>query len=447
LRHEIWYSTVFGSVADGMTDELTTQLAKIRALRVTSRTSTMRYKNTEKPLVEIASELHVDAVVEGSVVRSGNRVRITAQLVDGRSDAHVWAEKYEDDLRDILALQSDVAEKIARNIGVTLSTSERLRLKAGAPVDPVAHETYLKGIFYWNRLNCDDFEKALSFFQQSADRDPNFAPAYSGMADSYFNLADWACRPQEETYPKAQAAALKAAALDPTLADPHTALGELAFYHEWNWTKADSEFRRALDLGPSDAGNHTSYAIYLISTGKQQEALEQWRIARALDPVSEITGMLGSYLYYLAHEYDQAIDQGRKTLELYPRSGSAHYWMGQAYEQKGMYADAVDNYLAPESGPGPKLEYQRLARKAFDEKGIRGYWMSEFHKKFEGNLASPCWETLIYAHLEDKEKTLRHLEDGFEHHCDGLQFLKVEPIYDFIRQEPRYSALLQLLGL
>jgi adenylate cyclase len=367
--------------------------------------------------------------------------------VDTRSDAHVWAEKYEDDLRDILVLQSDVAEKIARNIGVTLSTSEQLRLKSGAPVDPVAHETYLKGIFYWNRLSCDGFEKALSFFQQSVNQDPNFALAYSGMADSYFNLADWACRPQEETYPKFQAAALKAAALDPFLAGPHTALGELAFYHEWNWSKADSEFRWALDLDPSDAGNHTSYGIYLISMGKQREALEQWRIARELDPVSEITSMLGSYIFYLAHDYDQAIEQGRKTLELYPRSGSVHYWMGQAYEQKGMYAEAVDNYLSPKSEPGPKLEFQRLARKAFAEKGMRGYWMNEFHKKIEGNLATPCWETLIYAHLKDKDKTLQHLEDGFEHHCDGLQFLKVEPVYDFLRQEPRYKALLQRLGL
>jgi TolB-like protein/DNA-binding winged helix-turn-helix (wHTH) protein/Tfp pilus assembly protein PilF len=431
--------------ADGMTEELTTRLAKISSLRITSRTSTIPYKGTQKPLRDIARELGVDAVVEGSVVRSGDRVRITAQLIDGRSDTHLWAEKYERDLRDVLSMQSAVAEEIAHGVGVTLSTADRTRLHAGTTVDPAAHEEYLKATFYWNRLNCEGFKTALAHYQQASALDPNFALAVSGQAESYFSLADWACIPQAEGYSKARAAAEKALQIDPTIADPHGALGDIAFFHDWDWTRAENEYRRALDLDPSNAGNHSRFAIFLISRGQPEQGIAEWKIAHELDPVSELTNMQGSYLYYLMHDFDQAIVQGKKTLELYPNSGAARYWMAQSYEQKGMFNDAIDNYLHPPATNPLHLIWQKEASKAFDRAGMPGYWNYKLTHRLDGQPDEPCWQTLIYAHLKNKNETLTRLEHGFENRCDGLQFLEVEPMYDFIRDDPRYKSLLARL--
>jgi TolB-like protein/DNA-binding winged helix-turn-helix (wHTH) protein/Tfp pilus assembly protein PilF len=429
--------------SDGMTDELITELAKIPRLRVISHTSVERYKDTKEALPAIARELGVDAVVEGTVLRSGDRVRISAQLIDARTDQHVWAESYERDLRDILSLQAEVSQQIAHQVGITLTAGEKTRLAAARVVDPAAHEAYLKGEFYWSQLTCDGFENALKSFQDAVAKDPSFAPAYAGMADSYFNLADWRCWPLD-TFAKAEASAWKATELDPDFAGSRATLAELAFYHEWNWKKADEEFRKALELDPNAAGTYSSYAIYLVSMGQPERALANMQKAQKLDPVSEETNVTHAYLYYLAHQYDQAIEQAKKTLDLYPGLGAVYYWLGQSYEQKGMAEEAIAAYLKCRANAPNEVA---ALRSAYKKRGLPGYWLEErrLRKKAKKEV-DPVLQAMYYSHTGEKEKAVQALRLGFEQHCDGLQFLKVEPVYDSLRDDPKFKELVAQLG-
>ncbi|HEX5316051.1 MAG TPA: tetratricopeptide repeat protein, partial [Candidatus Kapabacteria bacterium] len=337
--------------SDGMTDELITEIAKVNRLRVISHTSVNRYRDTKLSLPEIASELGVEGVVEGTVMRSGNHVRITAQLIDARSDQHIWAESYDRDFKDVLDMQAEVARQIAAKVGITLTQGEQMNLASNHAIDPEAHEYLLKGDFYWNRLDCADFKKALNYYQQAVAKDPKYALAYDGEADSYFNLADWGCDSQAEMFPKAKVAALKAVELDPNLADAHTSLGELAFYYEWNWPKAEQEYQQAMQLDPNAA--HDSYAIFLVAMGRTEQGLSEMKKAHQIDPTSEMENVTSTYVFYLAHRYDEAIEQAQRTLELYPSSHSIYYWLGQSYERKGMNEQAVDAYLKSDDGFGP----------------------------------------------------------------------------------------------
>jgi TolB-like protein/DNA-binding winged helix-turn-helix (wHTH) protein/Flp pilus assembly protein TadD len=432
--------------SNGMTSELITDLARFSKLRVISHTSVNRYKETKHLLPEIARELGVDAIVEGTVVRSGDRVRITAQLIDARTDRHLWADSYERDFRDILSLEAEVAQQIATEVGIHLTASEQARLASNRVVDPAAHEAYLKGAFHWRRLTCAGYSKAVEYFQESIAKDPTFAAAYSGAADAHFSLADWGCMPQEQAFPKSKAAALKAVELDPGSAQGHAILGDLAFYREWDWPKAEKEYKQAIDLDANDADIHAAYAVFLTATNRQEQGLREMTQAQAADPVSELTNVMSAYLFYLDHQYNEAIAQAKKTLELYPRSGSAYYWLGQSYEKKGMDKQAVSAYLSPPPPSDAKLEKIESWRDR-NQQSLRGFWQKQLEKKAGNQPVAACWQTQIYAHLGNKERTFQLLEWGFQHHCDGLQFLKVEPIYDNLRNDHRYKTLLSRLGL
>ena len=352
--------------SDGVTDELITELAKVPNLRVISHTSVQRYKGTRLSMREIAMELHADAVIEGSVIRSGDRVRITAQLIDANTDQHLWAEKYDRDFRDILTLQSEVAQQIAAQIGVSLSDSERARLRRTAIVDPAAHEAYLRGRFYLDKLGCRGFNRALEYYQLAATKDPSFTNALVGISDTYYHLGDWGCSPQAEAFAKSRAAALKVIELDPTVAAAHAQLANLDFTSEWNWPKAENEYSEAIRLDPNDAETHSSYAIFLAAMGRRDQAIAEIEKAHEIDPVSEVTNMLDTYVLYLAHQYDPAIAQGTKTLELYPNSGATDYWMGQIYEAKGMARDAFTSYIKTNTGTPAQLAglYRRSRKMA-----------------------------------------------------------------------------------
>jgi TolB-like protein/DNA-binding winged helix-turn-helix (wHTH) protein/lipoprotein NlpI len=432
--------------SDGMTDELITELAKFGNLRVISHTSVERYKRTKTSLPEIARELGVDAVVEGRVLRSGDRVRISAQLIDARSDQHLWAQSYDRDLRDVLSLQAEVAQRIASQIGVSLTAGERSRITGARAMDPAAHEAYLKGTFYWNRLTCRDFGIARSFFEDAVAKDPDFPAAHSGLSDSYFNLAHWGCvAGQDELFAKSRAAAQQAAALDPGYATAHAELGQLAFFRDWNWSEAESQFQQALDLDHNDAGARSDYSIFLMAMGRQEQALTQIQAARDLDPTSETTNVQATYALYLGHRFDLALEQASKTLELFPRSASTYYWLGEIYEGMGKEAEAGAAYVK-EFG-GASSQELLLRRKSFEDGGLRGFWEHDLKKRADKGLLGPCWETFPRAHLGDAERTLQLLHYGLEHHCDGLQFLATEPIYDKFRQDPRFQALLHQLNL
>jgi TolB-like protein/DNA-binding winged helix-turn-helix (wHTH) protein/Tfp pilus assembly protein PilF len=431
--------------SEGMTDELITDLAKFHKLRVISHTSVKRYSETKRPLTEIARELGVDAVIEGTVTRSADRVRITAQLIDAHSDQHLWAESYERDVRDILELQRDVARTIANEVGLSLTSGEQARFAQVPTVNPAAHEAYLKGHYYWSKFSCTGNTKALEYFQEAIAKDPNFALAYAGMADTYFNLADGRCSPQDETFAKSKAAALKAVELDPKSAQAHAQLGELAFYRDWDWPKAEQELTRGVELDPNDAGIHATYAIYQVSMGRLEQGLSEIRKARQLDPVSEPTNIMVAYVSYLTHNYDQCIDQVQKGLELHPDSRALYYWLGACYEQKGSPAEAIAAYLKAMGGFAKEIP---LLRSAYQEHGLPGYWSEELRTlKKEHKAVDPLIEAMTYTRTGDKEKALQALALAYSRHCDGLQFLKVEPVFDSIRDDPRYRALLSQLRL
>ena len=432
--------------SDGMTDELITELARISQLRVISHSSVGRYKDSKRPLPEIARELGVDAVVEGSVSRSGDRVRITAQLIDGQTDIHLWAEMYEeDDVRDVLALQDRVAGRIASQIGIKLTTGEQTRLASAHVATPAAHEAYLKGTFYSNKLSCDGFRKAAEYFEQAVAADAAYAAAHAALADTYLHLGDWQCSPQTEMFRKTRVSLANALDVDPRSAAAHAVLGDVAFRKDWDWPKADAEFRRATELEPNDGHIRAPYAIFLVAMGRQEEGFAQIEKARELDPVSERTNVVLSYLFYLSHQFDRGIEQANKTLELYPFSGSAYHWLGRSYQQKGMPDRAAAAYLhAP---PGPESPWLQGAKRAYERGGLHGFWQYQRERTEEGKPLDACWDMSFMAHLGDKARTLDLLESGVESHCDGLQFLRVEPIYDIVRDDPRYEVLLERMHL
>ncbi len=426
--------------SDGMTDELITELAKVGRLRVISHTSVQRYKETKRPLPEIARELSVDAVVEGTVMRSGDRVRITAQLIDARSDRHLWAESYERDLREVLTLQDEVAQRIATQVGINLTAGDQTRMVSTRVVDSGAHEAYLKGNFYWNRSNCEGSKRALEYFQQAVDKDPNFAPAYLGLAETYFTLGDWGCWPQHEAFAKARPAALRAIELDHNLGAAHAWLGMLAFSYEWEWQNAENEFKQAIELDPNYSFAHLAYAVFLVTVRKPEQGFAEMRRAHELDPTSELTNMVSVHVFYLARQYDPAIEQAKIAIELNPGSWGAYYWLGASYERKGMYEQASAAYLKSKALDGLGPEELDAFRSAYRKSGIRGYWQQELATVKPNR--SECWMAVIYAHMGDKDRTLEYLNRGFQHHCTDLRMLNADAIYDSLREDPRFQYVL-----
>src|ERR1700723_4805833 len=306
--------------ADGMTDELISDLGQISALRVISRTSVMAYKHARKPLPEIAHELNVDAIVEGTVLRSGDQVRITAQLIDAAADKHLWSQSYEGELKDTLALQNQVARAIADQIRINLNPQEQAALKTAKVVNPEAYESYLKGRYFWNKRTPDSLKVALAYFNQAIDEDPTYAQAYSGLADTYALLGDWqyGVMSFKEALPKAKAAAIKALELDSSLSEAHTSLGYSLRAFDWDFDSAGKEFQRAIELNPSYATAHHWNAMNLALLGRPKEALVEMRNAENLDPLSLIINADLAEFLLLTHSYDESVKQSRKIIEMDP---------------------------------------------------------------------------------------------------------------------------------
>ena len=314
--------------ADGMTDELTTVLAKIGSLRVISRTSSMQYRNSHKPLAQIASELNVDAVVEGSVTRSSDRVRITAQLVDARNDRHLWAETYDRDLRDILALQSDVASAIAKQVQAQITPAETAKLSTVGQADPEAYQLYLQGLYYWDKGTEQAATNSREYFQKAIEKDPGFARAWVGLAFAYNLLGDYA---------HGKEAARKALSLDDTIGRGHAALGFATWRGDWDWSVAQSEFKRAIELDPNDAHAHHAYAGYLSALRRFDEAHSEMQRAVELDPLAVLANSNLGSIYWSSHDFDRAIQQLNRALEIDPNFPDAHFDLGLVYESLGKY--------------------------------------------------------------------------------------------------------------
>src|SRR6202453_1790378 len=425
--------------ADGMTDELITDLAQISALRAISGTSVMAYKGARKPLPQIARELNVDAVVEGTVLRSGDQVRITAQLIEASTDKHVWSQSYEGELRDTLAVQNRVASAIADQIRISLTPQEQAALKDVKVVNPEAYESYLKGRYFWNKRTTDGLKAALAYFQQAIEQDPRYARAYSGLADTYTLLGDWqyAVMTPKEALPKAKAAAVKALELDSALGEAHTSLAVCLDGFDWDFDAAEKEFQRAIELNPGYATAHHWYAWHLSHTGREEEAIAEMRKAEDLDPLSLIINSDMAELLVLAHSYDESIRQSRKTIEMDPNFALAHNQLGQAYFQKQMYEAAIAELekSVQLSGGSPTC-IANLAR-AYAASGRRSdaeKLLSDLKKRSSPSASLASQIAIIYAALGDKDQAMNWLEKGYEERFNPGALLR--PGLDPLRSDP-----------
>jgi TolB-like protein/DNA-binding winged helix-turn-helix (wHTH) protein/Flp pilus assembly protein TadD len=436
--------------ADGMTDELISDLGQISALRVISRTSMMAYKHTRKSLPQIARELNVDAVVEGTVLRSGDQIRITAQLIEGAADRHVWSQSYQGGLRDTLALQNDVARAIADQIRINVNPHEQAALSNVTIVNPVAYESYLKGRYFWNKRTADGLKVALAYFNEAIDEDSKYARAYAGLADTYALLGDWqyAVMTPKDALPRAKAAAIKALELDNALGEAHNSLAFCLDGFDWDFDSAGKEFRRAIELNPGYATAHHWYAWHLALLRRYDEAIVEMRKAENLDPLSLIINADLAELLALAHSYDESIQQSRKTIEMDPNFGLAHNHLGQAYLQKHMNDEAVAELqeAVKLSGRSPTC-IANLAR-AYAASGNRSEavkLLNDLKKRSSASYSHGSEIAVIYASLGDSDQALKWLEKGYEERFNPGVLLR--PGFDPLRLDPRFADLVRRVGL
>jgi eukaryotic-like serine/threonine-protein kinase len=436
-----------GYFADGMTDELTTKLAQIGALRVISRTSATQYKHSGKALPEIAKELNVDAVVEGSVLRSGDHVRITVQLIEASTDKHLWAKDYEQPLNDVLRVQDQVAQAIVNEVKITLSPEEQARLASSRSVNSGAHEAYLKGRYRLRQGTEEQFQEAKGYFERAIKLDPDYASAYAGLADFYWLTNEIS---PAIAIPKAKEYALKAMAIDDALADAHSTLAAIKFYGDWDWLGADNEFKRAIQLNPNYSEARAAYSAFLSEMGRHEQALLQIRTAQEIDPVSASTGATAAWASYYARQYDAAIAEARKVLDMDPNSISAHDLLGSAYLAKGVYEKAVAEYqvIVGNSDRDP-LRLVSLAR-AYSLAGRRPEAekiAAQLTAAASTQYVPPLFLGVIYTALGDNDQAFSWLEKAYREHDSFMVRLKVEPGLDPLRSDPRFQDLLRRMKL
>lgn len=426
--------------SDGLTDELITEMAQIANLRVISRASAVRFKGSRKGAPEIGRELGVDAIVEGSVERNGSRVRIRAQLIHTPTDRHLWAQSYDRDVGDVLALERELARDIAEQVGHSIAQ------RKASPVRKVsgpAHEDYLKGRYYWNKRTAAGLQKGIEHFQRAIDQDPNHAPAYTGLADSYIMLANWGFTSPAEAYVKAKAAATQALQLDPQLAEAHTSLAYVTLLYDWNWEGAEAGFRRAIALNTNYTSAHHFYSILLMTAGRQAEAIQEIRRAQELDPLSLIVNDVVGWIYYEGRQYDLAIEQYERTLEMDQSYTPALLDLGTAHLRKGEYAQARSVFERVRSSGGEGGVVMSGVAQVHALSGQHDEARSVL-RKLE---ASPekfisSWDlALIYAALKERDKAIALLEKAANEHVGWVVRLGVDPALDSLQGESKFEEL------
>ena len=435
---------------EGIQDEILARLAKIADLKVISRASTQRYKSSPDDLPEIAKRLGVSNILEGSVQKTADRVRVTVQLINAASDAHLWGETYDRNLTDVFAAESDIARAIADTLRAKLTGSEQNALTARPTENPEAHQLYLRGRYFWNKRTGADFKKAIGYFNQAIEKDPNYALAYAGLADAYVLLSAYAEASPKDSLPQAKAAAAKALELDSTLGEAHASLAQALLAYDLNFAEATREFRRAIELNPNYATAHHWYGESVLGPlGKFEEAIAEARRALELDPLSVIINAdFGSALTN-ARRYDQAIEQLRKTVEMDPGFYYAHWTLGNALELKGFNEEAIAEYkkaIALNDDPLPRALlghlYAKLGRK--DEALAILKQLRELRESSKERYVSPYNLALIHLGLGQKNEAIQLLEETYEER-DGynIVFIKVEVLLDPLRGDPRFEALVQ----
>jgi TolB-like protein/DNA-binding winged helix-turn-helix (wHTH) protein/Flp pilus assembly protein TadD len=435
--------------ADGMTDALITDLAKIGALKVISRTSVMRFKGTREPLAEIAKNLEVDGILEGSVQRSGQHVRITVQLVRAATDSHLWAESYERDVQDVLRLQSEIAQAVAREIKVALTPEESTHLIRARTVNPEAYELYLKGRYEYNKRSEEGMKKGLEYFQQAITLDPNYAEAHSGVADSYAGLWAHDFVAGTEVYLKARAATLKALELDPALAEGHASLAFLLFNYDRDREAALREYEIAIQLNPNYAAARSWYADSLAWMGRSEEAVREIEQARRVDPVAAYINGNVAYELLLGRQYDRAIVEAQKAIELEPSYAFTHAILARIYIQKQMYKEALVEAQA-------RLSLQPTFPKASADLALAYAYAGErkealkilhdLEERSKREYVAPYAVARAYVGMDEKEQALGWLEKGFDLYDGDMHQVNVDPALDPLRSDPRFQNLLRRMS-
>lgn len=436
--------------ADGMTDELITDLAQISALRVISRTSVMHYKGTSKTLPQIARELNADAVLEGSVQRSGDQVRIRAQLIYAVTDRHLWAESYEGSLRDVLGLQNKVASEIARQIRIQVTPEEKTRLANARPVNLEAHEAYLKARYYLNQRTEKGFQQSVRYFNEATQEDPNDSLGYAGLADSYILLGEYSLLPAKEAFAKARTAAAKALELDDSLAEAHNALAAVKVDYDWDWAGAESEFRRAIELNPGYATAHQWYAELLSQISRHEEALAQIKLAEQLDPFSLIINVVHGDALRCAGQNDMSMEQLQKALEIDPNFAHAHFQLGMTYLRKEAFGDAIAELQRAVSLSPNVTDYKGGLGYAYAVAGKRPEaqkLLKELKARSKQGYVPRFYIAGIYAGLGEKDQAMANLEKAYDQHEQGLAVMKREPMFDPLRSDARFQELLRRMNL
>jgi TolB-like protein/predicted Ser/Thr protein kinase len=437
--------------ADGMTDALITDLSKIGSLRIISRTSAMQYKGAHKTLPEIAQELNVDGVVEGSVIRSGNRVRIAAQLIHAPTDQHLWAETYERDVGDILKLQSEVAQAIAQQVRAQLTPEERARLGSARRINPAAYEAYLMGRFYETTTfsTPQATKNAQRYYEDAIQKDSGFALAYVGLAACYENLGQFRWVPPQDAYRPAKEALNKALQLDETVGEAHRELGLLSWRYEWDWPAAEREFNYGLQLNPNDAIGHADLALYLGWRGRRTEAMNE--VAKMRELNIAWTSNIVSAIYYHLRDYRAMVELNRRSVLVNPGSWLRHYFLAVGYEGSGRVAEGISEYQKAvelsqgDTDPTAGLAhaYAAIGQRANAEKILR-----ELLQKSETSYVSPYMIATIYAGLGEKEKAFGFLEKGYQERSPDIPyFLKADPRIYTLRSDPRFQDLVRRAGL
>jgi serine/threonine protein kinase/Tfp pilus assembly protein PilF len=442
-------------LSDGITEGVIDRLSGLPNLKVISRTSAFRYKQRDIEPKKVARELGVEALVTGRVIQRGNDLSVSAELVDAREDKQLWGEQYNRKLADIVSVQQEIATAVSGNLRVRLTSEEKTRLAKSSATNPQAYQLYMKGRYHANQATAAGLKKGIEYFQQAIDQDPGYALAYAGLADSYDALGGgWIYLPPTESLPKAKAAAMRALELDDTLAEAHAALATAEWFYDWNWSSAEREFRRAIELNPNSAISHVRYSGCLQMRARFDESLAEGRRAQELDPLSpDIVSQLG-YVHLLTRRYDESIAQFQKALDLYPNAAGIRAELAWAYAMKGMYPQAIAEYdkiadqdkaVAPENqlvADGLGWVYAVAGRQGDALK------IAQQVKELSSHTYIDSYQfATIYAGLGDKDEVFRLLEKGYEQHSSGMVYLAVDPFWYGMRSDPRFADLLRRMGL
>ncbi|MFC1502572.1 protein kinase [bacterium] len=432
---------------EGMAEELINALTHIKGMKVAARTSAFQFKAVDLDIRRIGEELGVKTILEGSVRKAGNRLRITAQLVKAEDGYHLWSEKYDRDLEDIFAIQDEITLKIVENLKIKLLEKDKAKLLKRYTEDQEAYDLYLKGRYFWNRRYEGGLQKAIEYFNQTIKKDPSHAPAYSGIADSLSILGLFWLLP-EEVFPKAKSAAQKAIEIDETLAEGHTSLGWISFMYDWDWTAAEKEFKRAVELDPRYALNHMWYALFLSWMGRFEEAMEHNKRALELEPVSLIINACSAQVHYSNRQYGEAITQGVRAIELDPNFLLSYWHLSFGYIGKGMWKESIAalEKAVVLSGESPFVlgvighVYAKSGQKLKAQKVL-----SRLKEISKSKYNSPINEAIIFLGLDEKDKMFEYMEKAYNERSFTITSLKFLPLYDSIRKDPRYLELLKKL--